>query len=984
PKTIYNGKTDPDPGDPQTIALDFLNSLKDVYELNDVYQDLEFDQTRITEIDTIILKHVDFQVQIGAYPVFETRISVHMNNEGQIYMVTGRSSRVSLAVDYTQPLLTEDQAIQIALDSIEQPVNLRADSSADLGYLLSEGMHLLCYQIIIPTQDPDHDWLVYVDQSGRVLKKTDLILRATGLANVYLTNPTEGSPIEVSLLHLDGTYYLRGDYSDVYENWEANRAYESDDDFRYGVYSVHFDEANVYYHMDKIQPYLLTKGFAGTFQMKSSVRDYGGAPYYDCANAYYSFVTHETNFGKGCTVPDVGTFNDYAQEAGVIYHEFGHYVEHYQLDTLIRPWNMFKREYHEAVAIAEGIADYFACSLTDDPIHGEWVDANVPSHIRNLDNTLQYSDTTGESHHDGQIIGGATWKTRDWMLSLNEWPHPDMIVIAALAHCEPTSYFQDFWINMVVAGRQIALSDNLYAIDVGFTDRGFIAPENTEPEIIEGPFFVDDPPEIIEGGVYEVKIRAAQIGYPDGVNLDYVWWTSSGGVIGETWPPDTLVDYTALECPGPEPCYDCIHVKVYDGLGGWDQASLGPFEVEKYEPGGGGCPFLYVWNGIKFEEDNTILAACEINPEVTVTDYYMLSRTLVPTNKEYRVQIREFEDQVTYIDRVKLVAVDHTADIKVAVTPEGRIFGYDKELVPTACVDQNGKDYLSKIKRKDGIYFTSEEPGYLIVTYSTRTVWPNVLYDPPPIGPDVALPPWQKRAGIVSHVVVEVQDVLGEWHKVGDLPPRFYPERSYWIVGTGDLELGEEFKVKLSWDPYYAADELKYYIRSKEQPINVWSYPVAAVNFAQGEILKEMLNNDGDYATLMPGETIELSFPVSSHPESGMVRDFILQTAGYYINLKRPTATPSSFALLHNYPNPFNASTVIPYDLPQAADVRLEIFNVMGQRVRLLIDQHQSAGYKNITWDGKDDKGMEVSSGIYFYRLQTKDYSDSKKMVLMR
>lgn len=59
--------------------------------------------------------------------------------------------------------------------------------------------------------------------------------------------------------------------------------------------------------------------------------------------------------------------------------------------------------------------------------------------------------------------------------------------------------------------------------------------------------------------------------------------------------------------------------------------------------GGGGCPFLFAWNGAEFEEDNTILAACEINPEVTVTDYYMLSRTLVPTNKEYRLQIREFE-----------------------------------------------------------------------------------------------------------------------------------------------------------------------------------------------------------------------------------------------------------------------------------------------------------------------------------------------------
>ncbi|MGB2696487.1 MAG: hypothetical protein WBD28_01350, partial [Candidatus Zixiibacteriota bacterium] len=224
--------------------------------------------------------------------------------------------------------------------------------------------------------------------------------------------------------------------------------------------------------------------------------------------------------------------------------------------------------------------------------------------------------------------------------------------------------------------------------------------------------------------------------------------------------------------------------------------------------GGGGCPFLYVWNGIEFEEDNTILAACEINPEQHITDYYMLSKTLVPANDEYRLQIREFENQVSYLDRVKLIAVDHTPEIKVAVTPEGRIFGYDKELIPIACVDQKGRDHLSKIRRKDGYYFKSDEPGYMIVTYSTRTVWPNVLYDPPPIEPEVAIPPWQKRTGIVSHVVVEVQDIHGEWHTAGDVPPRFHPERSYWIVGTGDLELGQEVKVKLSWDAYYAADVL--------------------------------------------------------------------------------------------------------------------------------------------------------------------------------
>lgn len=54
------------------------------------------------------------------------------------------------------------------------------------------------------------------------------------------------------------------------------------------------------------------------------------------------------------------------------------------------------------------------------------------------------------------------------------------------------------------------------------------------------------------------------------------------------------------------------------------------------------------------------------------------------------------------------------------------------------------------------------------------------------------------------------------------------------------------------------------------------------------------------------------------------------------------------------------------------------------QRERLLVDQHQSAGHKKVVWNGKDDKGVNVSSGVYFYRLETDNYSDSKKLVLVR
>jgi len=424
---------------------------------------------------------------------------------------------------------------------------------------------------------------------------------------------------------------------------------------------------------------------------------------------------------------------------------------------------------------------------------------------------------------------------------------------------------------------------------------------------------------------------------------------------------------------------------------GWVYADSGialvpdSFQVKSSPPGG--CPFVYAWNGAEFEEDNTILAASEIYPGEPVTDYYLLSKPLVSTGDRYRLQIREFENEVSYIDQMKLVAVEHSAETKVAVTPSGEIFAYNKQLAPAACVDHNGVDQLSKVGHKDGVYFISEQPGHLILTYNRRSIGPNVLYDPPPVGTDAGgpgPPPGQKRADKVSNLTVEIEDMYGEWHKLGNVPPRFHPERSFCILQTGDLELADRFQVKLSWDQYYSADELKYYIQSREQPISVWRSPVSAVSSHTGEVCQQLLKDDGEYATVTPGQTLEVSFRAASYSEPGMVRDFVLQTIGYYTSLKKPSVAPTSFVLLNNYPNPFNASTIINYALPQASDVKLEIFNVLGQRIRILVNEHQTAGYKRQAWDGKDDKGQDVSSGIYFYRLQTQDFSDSRKMVLMR
>jgi len=92
----------------------------------------------------------------------------------------------------------------------------------------------------------------------------------------------------------------------------------------------------------------------------------------------------------------------------------------------------------------------------------------------------------------------------------------------------------------------------------------------------------------------------------------------------------------------------------------------------------------------------------------------------------------------------------------------------------------------------------------------------------------------------------------------------------------------------------------------------------------------------------------------------------------------------TTFVLHQNYPNPFNPETTIQYQVPKRSEVKLVIFSVLGQRVATLVDEVQSMGVYSVQWDGKDDTGKKVASGVYLYRLQTKQFVQVKKLALLR
>ncbi len=93
---------------------------------------------------------------------------------------------------------------------------------------------------------------------------------------------------------------------------------------------------------------------------------------------------------------------------------------------------------------------------------------------------------------------------------------------------------------------------------------------------------------------------------------------------------------------------------------------------------------------------------------------------------------------------------------------------------------------------------------------------------------------------------------------------------------------------------------------------------------------------------------------------------------------------PFDFTLSQNYPNPFNPTTTIEYGLPVSTEVMIAIFNVLGQEVAVLVDGEKEAGYHTVTWDSRDAYGSQVSSGVYFYRIQAGEFVETKKMLLLK
>ena len=129
-------------------------------------------------------------------------------------------------------------------------------------------------------------------------------------------------------------------------------------------------------------------------------------------------------------------------------------------------------------------------------------------------------------------------------------------------------------------------------------------------------------------------------------------------------------------------------------------------------------------------------------------------------------------------------------------------------------------------------------------------------------------------------------------------------------------------------------------------------------------------------------ETGDGKFGTVADPASGGDAYALVNLKGFAEGVS--SQLPKEFQLAQNYPNPFNPETKISYALPNDCHVKLTIYNLLGQKIKVLVDEHQTAGTQNVHWNGKDHNGKEAASGIYFYRLDAGEYTQTSRMVLMK
>jgi len=512
PLTLFSGTSrEPYHGAPEEAARAFLQEHAGLFGMRADLADLELD--RIHRLNDVT--HVRFQQTYKGLPVWEGDYVVHLRSGGRVDMANGNYYPFIEASTGTG--IGESAARQVALNDLGGAVPLYGEIQSELViYQEDRGESFFpAWRVLIPASAPvGGDWQYFVDAAdGSIVEKVNLATAVTGDGDILEDHPDlTPTPMNRDFYRLDGSGYLRGTYANVH-NDISSRAFSSVNSFQFGTSNTHFDEANVYWHIDTYRAdYLDNLGFHSDIGSDQDLEAWVHDVTRDPNNAAYYPAQEEVRFGNN---------REFAKEDKIIYHEFIHAVAHVI--------NYLEPSSDEEGALSEGTADYFAGSYTVRPRIGESIltderfirDMNDPfistydDYVERRDGDFLFSPPGEVEPHDGgELLSAVLWDLRSILGSSTT----DFLAFDALGRVSADPTFIEYRDAMMAADDAAFGGANNDQIQNTFAARGvgnFVPLDVT----ISGPSQLDAG----ETGTWTANVSNGTSPY------SYVWYYRSEG-----------------------------------------------------------------------------------------------------------------------------------------------------------------------------------------------------------------------------------------------------------------------------------------------------------------------------------------------------------------------------------------------------------------------------------------------------------------------
>ena len=341
--------------------------------------------------------------------------------------------------------------------------------------------------------------------------------------------------------------------------------------------------------------------------------------------------------------------------------------------------------------------------------------------------------------------------------------------------------------------------------------------------------------------------------------------------------------------PGGPPEYGAIYynLKSSDPQGNWtiriySKNGFGQynFDIGVLPGSAGGCPFVYIWNGQEYVIDNILLPTSARSGGTDVEDFYRLEQMAVPVHQNplfslYSFQIREFQTEHSYLDQVKLSAVDHQPDVNIAVAQDGEILTYKNPHPPVSCTNEYGYNMLDRIQNIDQDYYQGYPDGYLLLDFGNLSIQEGAK-----------LVMRADMEHVKDSIHVQILNETGEWQAVAKIIPR-----AYWATEIVNLapylpNSTDNIQIRLYFTSFHKLDYVGLDTTPQAEVTIRQSLLISAIHSEKGLITLKLLCDDQIYAELTPNQQINLLFALPRKQDQTATTTFIFYTNGHYNAIK--------------------------------------------------------------------------------------------------